>query len=401
MKIFPIVVSLFCLASALQAQNPVAANPAAHERLRLILEEIKDASSSAIVIKLQESTATRNAEAYRDGSNNYIRYNPAFVTQFEKNAQTKWAVYSLLAHELGHLILGHDLQERNPAVRRELELNADNFAGRVLNTLGATREEALAGFRNMGQDLSGGVYPPASDREFEVGDGWDAQEDAWKARGQHPRDAALRFEPRLTGKVSYNWARNAQATIKGRRMEITYKVPPNKNVQTFRPFLMIDPHSSLVPQTLDWVGDSSHAGNHTVIWYFERDGYTREQVMHPDEIGVGAFAPGKVPQKPGGWVPPLELTGFVGGLVAAGIGYRKEQDAYSTYKNIYLASPNPQSTVYDGTSRTAVFNDANDRHKKAQYLLWSGVGVATGSLIMYLIHTHPKSKRAKKVILHK
>ena len=186
MKTLPITAILILFAVALQAQ-PVE-NIAAPERLRLILDEIKDAASSSIVVKLQESTMTRNAEAYREGSNNYIRYNPAFVRDFERNAQTKWAVYSLLSHELGHLILGHDLNERNPSVRKELELNADNFAGRILNTLAASREEALAGFRNMNQDLSGGIYPSAADREFEVGDGWDVQEDYWKGKGQHPRE---------------------------------------------------------------------------------------------------------------------------------------------------------------------------------------------------------------------
>lgn len=169
MKTLPIIALIVISAAALRAQP--ADQVAAPERLRLILDEIKDAASSAIVIKLQESTMTRNAEAYREGSNNYIRYNPAFVRDFERNAQTKWAVYSLLSHELGHLILGHDLNERNAKVRQELELNADNFAGRILNTLGATREEALAGFRNMNQDLSGGVYPAAIDREYEVSDG--------------------------------------------------------------------------------------------------------------------------------------------------------------------------------------------------------------------------------------
>ncbi len=399
MKTFPILVLCLLCAAQSHAQVPVAGS-AAHERLRLMLEEIKDAASSAIVIKLQESSATRNAEAFRDGSNNYIRYNPAFLTLFEKNAQTKWAAYSLLAHELGHLILGHDLTERRPAVRKELELNADNFAGRVLNTLGATREETLAGFRNMNHDLSGGIYPAAGDREFEVGDGWDTQEDAWSARGQHPRDAALRFEPRLGGKVTYNWAKNVQATIKGRRMEINYKVAPNKNIPAFRPSLLVDPHSALVPQSLDWVGDSTQPGNQTLIWYFERDGYTREQVIRPDELGIGSFAPGKEPRKPGGWVVPLEALGFAGGLVVAGIGYRNEKDAYAAYKNTYLAAPNPQAAVYEGTTRTAFYNTTNDKHKTAQYLLWSGVGVATGSLLAYLIRTHPKAARAKKVILY-
>lgn len=398
MKTLPIIALIVLAAAALRAQP--TDQVAAPERLRLILDEIKDAASSAIVIKLQESTMTRNAEAYREGSNNYIRYNPAFVRDFERNAQTKWAVYSLLSHELGHLILGHDLNERNPKVRQELELNADKFAGKVLNTLGATREEALAGFRNMNQDLSGGIYPAAIDREYEVGDGWDAQEDYWKSKGQHPRDAALRFEPRLGGTLTSNWAKNAQAVIKGSRMEINYKVAPNKKIPSYRPFLLVDPHSPLVPETLDWVGDSTQPGSRTVIWYFERDGYTREQVIRPDELGIGSFAPKFVPRKPKGWVIPLQAAGFVGGLVAAGVGYRQEKDAYSTYKNTYLAQANPSASVYDGTTRTAVYNTANDKHKKAQYLLWSGVAVATGSLVTYLISTLPKAKRAKKVLLY-
>jgi len=398
MKTLPIITLIVISAAALSAQP--ADNVAAPERLRLILDEIKDAASSAIVIKLQESTMTRNAEAYREGSNNYIRYNPAFVRDFERNAQTKWAVYSLLSHELGHLILGHDLNERNAGTRQELELNADNFAGRILNTLGATREEALAGFRNMNQDLSGGIYPAAIDREYEVSDGWDAQEDYWKSKGQHPRDAALRFEPRLGGVISSNWAKNAQAVIKGSRMEINYKVAPNKKIPSYRPFLLVDPHSSLVPETLDWVGDSTQPGNRTVIWYFERDGYKREQVVRPDELGIGSFAPKYVPRKPKGWVMPLQIAGFVGGLAAAGIGYSQEKDAYSTYKNTYLAQANPNASVYEGTTRTAVYNTANDKHKKAQYLLWSGIGVATGSLVTYLVSTLPKAKRAKKVLLY-
>jgi len=123
-----------------------------------------------------------NALATVIGKQRYILYSTAFLENFKKEADTKWAAFCVLAHEIGHHLSNHDLEETNPRVRKGYELEADKFAGGVLFRLGATLEQAQAGINTFSSNTDSQTHPPKRARLEAVAVGWkQAEELASKA----------------------------------------------------------------------------------------------------------------------------------------------------------------------------------------------------------------------------
>jgi tetratricopeptide (TPR) repeat protein len=53
-------------------------------------------------------------------------YNTTFLENFKRDAQTKWAAYCVLAHEVGHHLNNHDFTETDVKKRKLLELAAED-----------------------------------------------------------------------------------------------------------------------------------------------------------------------------------------------------------------------------------------------------------------------------------
>ncbi|MFL9845731.1 M48 family metalloprotease [Flavobacterium rhizosphaerae] len=81
-----------------------------------------------------------NAAAVVIKNKRYILYNPKFMNQINKASGTNWAAISILAHEIGHHLNGHTLD--NVGSRPQTELEADEFSGFVLRKMGATLPDA-------------------------------------------------------------------------------------------------------------------------------------------------------------------------------------------------------------------------------------------------------------------
>ncbi|MCY7328693.1 MAG: M48 family metalloprotease [Saprospiraceae bacterium] len=107
-----------------------------------------------------KSADCNNALATTIGKQRFILYSTAFLENFKKEANTKWAAYCVLAHEIGHHLSNHDLEETNPAIRKRYELEADKFAGGILFRLGATLEEAQAGINTFSLTSDSKTHPP-------------------------------------------------------------------------------------------------------------------------------------------------------------------------------------------------------------------------------------------------
>jgi hypothetical protein len=65
----------------------------------------------------------------RNSPTRYILYNPQWVQGIMPKGGTIWVSLAILAHELGHHVLGHFIRG---SPRSELEIEADEFAGKVL-----------------------------------------------------------------------------------------------------------------------------------------------------------------------------------------------------------------------------------------------------------------------------
>lgn len=112
----------------------------------------------------------KNAIAYVKNKKRYIRYNPAFMKRVNDSTQTDWAAISVLAHEIGHHLLGHTIGHHgsNPGD----ELAADRYSGFMLYQMGATLEETLKCVENEGNLHGTKTHPPKSARIDVITEGW-------------------------------------------------------------------------------------------------------------------------------------------------------------------------------------------------------------------------------------
>ena len=119
-----------------------------------------------------KSADCSNALATTQGKQRYILYNTSFLEAFKTKAETKWAAYCVLAHEIGHHLSNHDLEITDPSVRRRQELESDRFAGDVLQKLGASLVEAQSGINTFALDGDSQTHPLKRARLEALATGW-------------------------------------------------------------------------------------------------------------------------------------------------------------------------------------------------------------------------------------
>lgn len=111
-----------------------------------------------------------NAAAVMINSKRYILYNPAFMDKINTASGTNWAAISILAHEIGHHLNGHTLD--NVGSRPQTELDADEFSGFVLRKMGATLTDAQAVMSIIASPSGSKSHPPKKDRLAFIASGW-------------------------------------------------------------------------------------------------------------------------------------------------------------------------------------------------------------------------------------
>jgi len=115
-------------------------------------------------------TDIKNALAYTKNKKRYIKYNPFFMKRVNDSTQTDWAAISVLAHEIGHHLLGHTLINNgsNPGD----ELAADRYSGFILHHMGATLDESLRCIESEGKMHASKTHPPKNARVEAITIGW-------------------------------------------------------------------------------------------------------------------------------------------------------------------------------------------------------------------------------------
>lgn len=78
--------------------------------------------------------------AYIEDNERILAYSPDFMDKMKDD--TTWRGISVLAREIGHHLGNHELKDGKPSVTEELD--ADKYAGFVLQKMGATLEEAVS-----------------------------------------------------------------------------------------------------------------------------------------------------------------------------------------------------------------------------------------------------------------
>lgn len=147
-----------------------------------IVAEICNAVSLSKNFNIKASNV-KNALATTEGGQRYILYSTSFLEKFKSEARTRWAAYSVLAHEIGHHLNGHNFSETDPSKRKRMELEADKFSGGVLRLLSANLTEAQAGIETFGLEGESKTHPPASARREAIASGWKKQDERLREQG--------------------------------------------------------------------------------------------------------------------------------------------------------------------------------------------------------------------------
>jgi tetratricopeptide (TPR) repeat protein len=95
-----------------------------------------------------------------------ILFDPSRINELVYKSGNEWIIKSIFAHEAGH-ILQKPLVNRTAYERQKLEIWADEFAGKTLAQLGATRDEIEKTYEVWVSDTSISGYsdhPPLKDR---------------------------------------------------------------------------------------------------------------------------------------------------------------------------------------------------------------------------------------------
>lgn len=111
-----------------------------------------------------------NAAAVILKSKRYILYNPKFMNEINAATGSEWAAISILAHEIGHHLNGHTLD--NVGSRPDTELEADEFSGFVLRRMGASLADAQAVMGLIASMKGSHSHPSKKDRLTYIASGW-------------------------------------------------------------------------------------------------------------------------------------------------------------------------------------------------------------------------------------
>lgn len=100
-----------------------------------------------------------------------ILYNKNLFSYVDHFSNSYWITMSILAHEVGHHLSGHTLD--NKTSNHKIELEADKFSGFILYKLGATKPQATMAIKLLGSENESDSHPAKRDRIIAIEKGWD------------------------------------------------------------------------------------------------------------------------------------------------------------------------------------------------------------------------------------
>jgi len=328
---------------------------------------------------LRAASVANARAASRDGLR-YILFSPDFLANFEANALTRWAAFSLFAHEVGHHVLGHDLASKDNDLRKKWELDADYYSGRVLAHLGATQQEVLAGIRNFDIDGESATHPAPITREYSVNQGY--------LRGideRHTDHAKfnLPLDPTSMKKNRWNLVTGQEAEIDDEKIKVNFKFNYLMRQRALR-VCLLSRNSDVAPEVRT-VGSINGTGSTKnlpdaqgeIIWNYRRDHYTQPEVSADGLLRVVVYDESRLPR-------PVATPGWIGAgatILAGGTtlvyGFSERHKASNIY-DLYAQIRDPNHVVYLDESRDDTYQRANDIHKKSQWISWGGTALLAG-----------------------
>ena len=109
-----------------------------------------------------------NAFASIQDGERLVVYSEPFMELIADRQNRDWSGMAVFAHEIGHHLCGHTLD--NVGSRPPQELEADHFAGFIVGRLGGDLDDATRVFARMGTGSA--THPPSAERVAAASAGW-------------------------------------------------------------------------------------------------------------------------------------------------------------------------------------------------------------------------------------
>ena len=148
----------------------------AEEAVTAILNEVGLTKNFEVL----EDSQIDNAVAVVIDDKRYIIYNSNFMKIANEISNNSWSSISILAHEIGHHLQGHTLN--NNGSRPAIELEADKFSGFVLAKMGASLEDAQSAILHLVSENPSQTHPGRSSRLNAIAIGYNEGNNSKKRR---------------------------------------------------------------------------------------------------------------------------------------------------------------------------------------------------------------------------
>ncbi|MFT5252885.1 MAG: TPR repeat protein [Flavobacteriales bacterium] len=116
------------------------------------------------------NAVAKNIDIGNGRKERFILYDNEFFNKIEDKASNDWAGISILAHEIGHHLNGHSLN--NDGSTHQYELEADEFSGFVLARMGSSLEDAQSAINTLKYEKATRTHPAKADRLVAIERGW-------------------------------------------------------------------------------------------------------------------------------------------------------------------------------------------------------------------------------------
>lgn len=100
----------------------------------------------------------------------FILYDLEFFDRITQQTNNDWSAISILAHEIGHHLNGHALNDEGS--NHKWELDADEFSGFVLARMGSNLEDAQSAIKSLTNENATATHPAKADRLAAIEKGW-------------------------------------------------------------------------------------------------------------------------------------------------------------------------------------------------------------------------------------
>ncbi len=180
----------YCSYNSSTLNSEILLNPASPNYDTIFKEIYKKALGvSSTDIQFGE---TEDSGAYSDidtvTKTRLIYYHKGFLDYVIKTSHSKFSIRSILAHEMGHLLLWHSLRQTDD--RHIFELEADLYSGILLRRMKSTLDESLFAMDIIGNKKATDTHPEKFRRMLEIGKGW-INEDVDEFNGDRTNDENL------------------------------------------------------------------------------------------------------------------------------------------------------------------------------------------------------------------